>query len=90
MDTFSEEYRSFIENHIYDNFSKLRNTAEYSKEKNQYNSAITKLYDKLSKDQKEEIEKILNLHNSLHTLEIFFCYNLGITDGIKLENSIHK
>lgn len=90
MEAFSREYRSFIENHIYDNFFKLKNTDEYSKEKSQYNLAINKLYDKLTQDQKEEIENIANLQSNLHSLEIFFCYNLGMTDGIKIENYISK
>lgn len=90
MELFSEEYRSFIENHIYDHFTKLRNTEEYTQERLRYSSAVKELYSKVSQDQKEEIEKIFNLQSTLHTQEILFCYNLGVTDGIKLENCIHE
>ena len=89
MDTLNEEFRTFIDERINDNFSKLSKTKEFSELNNKYINLLEKMRNTLSDEQIKRFESLLELNNSLHSQEIFFCYHLGLIDGIKIENSIN-
>lgn len=89
MCSLNEDFKTFIDERIYSKFSRLKNKKKYISINNTYKQEINNLRKNLSQEQQENLEKVLSLKDDLNSEEIFFCYTIGLTDGIKLNNHIN-
>ena len=79
-----EALTEFVNKRINTNYYKLRNDEQWKEANTEYNLKYDKFYNNLSKEQQEELDKIIDLKNTLMEYESNFGYKVAIIDILKL------
>lgn len=78
---------NYIDKRIDKSYYKLREDTEWKKANEEYQRSYENFHNKLHREQKKELDNIIDLKNSLMRYETIFGYKVGATDIIKLFKS---
>ena len=74
---------SYIDERINSNYDIVRKDEYYKKKMERFNIVYETLYNKLSDEEKKELEEIYGLQNDILSLENYLAYKIGKSDGRK-------
>lgn len=79
-----ETINDYIDERINNNYEIIMKSTEYKKKSKMYNKLYNYLYEKLSSEDKEKFEEILNIKGDIVGFEVYLSYLIGMHDQIKI------
>ena len=79
-----DDITDFVDNRLNSNYYKLRANKKWNERNIEYNTSYEKLCNKLQTDQREELDNLIDVKNSLIGYESEFAYKLGASDAYKI------